>query len=283
MGPVPNPGPFGGDAVLGTGVVLLATFLALLPALPQLLAWPKDAALLGVLLAVAAGQLLLLWRVNARLVAEKAHTVRLLAHHRDLYHELQHRVSNGIQSVASSLSLQAAMIGNADTEDALREAAERLLGVAEVHRRLHDPALDGPGLGEALRGLVQRLLASAGLGHVEVAIDAESPPLGHERASILAMIVAEAVANSIKHAYRGRDAGRLEVSLRPVPGQRLLLRVSDDGPGAVREPEADEVSLGMLIMRGLADRLHGTLGFGPGAQAGASLNVEFPAMPPARG
>ena len=239
------------------------------------LAWPTRAVLLAVFVLCGAGVILLMRRI----VSQDAETKRQLAHYRRLSQEQQHRISNGIQSVASSLSLQAAMSGHPDIEEALREAAARLMGVAEVHRRLHDPALAGAGLGQALQGLAERLLASAGLDHVTVQVDAQAPMLEHEAASLVAMIVAEAVANSVKHAFAGRDDGLLAISLRPSPGAKLVLLVSDDGPVTDVPPAAASpggTSLGMLIMQGLAERLGGGMGLERGAQGGATLRVEFP-------
>lgn len=226
----------------------------------------------------------LLWRALARLAALRASVERLTRHQQEMYREVQHRVSNGIQSVASVLSLQASLAENAETEEALRSAAERLLGVAEVQRRLWDAALAGAALGAAIEAVARRLLESAGLGHVALTVEAGAAALGPERSTTLAMIVAEAVANSIKHAFADRRDGCLAVALRPAPGQRLLLTVSDDGPGppALAEDEGETIlagaSLGMLIMRGLAERLYGTLRLEQGPAGGALLRVEFPAQ-----
>ncbi|WP_165585664.1 sensor histidine kinase [Roseococcus sp. SYP-B2431] len=242
------------------------------------LAWPQGAIALGLFVLVAGGQIGLieiLHAAAAQLVTARQDIEKLLAHERHLYHELQHRVANSIQSLASILSIQSARITDmADAEAALAEAVQRLHGVATVHRRLHDPELGGEQLAEALDALTLDLLRSVGRDDIAVQVLVQAPPLGHNPATLVAMIVAEAVMNSVKHGFAGRPAGRLAIALRHLGGE-LCLTVRDDGHGLSGATQ-DRPRLGTTIMDGFAQRLGGSFRLENVPDGGACVIVNFP-------
>ena len=72
-----------------------------------------------------------------------------------LFQELQHRVANTLQSVVGTVEIAKKRINTAPAEAArlLDDTSQRLSASAEVHRRLHDPALFDRGLEGILRDL----------------------------------------------------------------------------------------------------------------------------------
>ena len=73
-------------------------------------------------------------------------------------------------------------------------------------------------------------------------------------------MVTELISNAYKHAFRGRPDGRVTVSLKSVPGQKVALQVVDDGVGL--PPELDLAiakSLGIWLIRSLVRQLRGEL------------------------
>ena len=274
-------------AFAGTGPAILCALLCLVAAWYFFLApygsfrlpWPQGPVALLFFVAVAGTQIALVHALRdamRRLEAQGAAMAAQTERHRLLYRELQHRVANGIQAVASALSAQASL--SPEAQPALDEAAERLLGVAEVHRRLHDPDL-GDRMGEMLDGMLRQLLVSAGKSDVAVTVRVDAAALPPETASVLGLIVAEAASNSIKHAFADRFGGSFDVSLLPVGEGRLRLLIEDDGPGFEALAGASSDSLGMTIMQGLAERLRGQMRFAEGPRGGACITVEFALNP----
>lgn len=270
-------------ALAGTGpaiTCLVPSFLSawyffLPPSYDFRLVWPQGPLALFFFLLVAGSQVALVhWlrQAHARVAFQRHALADQAARHRLLYTELQHRVANGIQSVASTLSAQAMM--SPEAQPALDEAAQRLLGVAEVHRRLHDPELAGA-LGTKLEAMLRQLMMSAGRSDVSVTVQAEAGTLAPELAGLVGLFVAEAASNSIKHAFNRRLGGQFDVSLLPVGEGALRLVVEDDGPGFSAAAGGGDGSLGMTIMRGLAERLGSELRQGEGRLGGARLSVEF--------
>ena len=266
-----------GPAVTCVALCLFSAWYFFLPPYGSFrLIWPGGPVALLAFLIVSGAQVAVVHRLRLALERVEAQRLELMDQsdrHRLLYHELQHRVANGIQAVASTLSTQASL--SPEAQPALDEAAERLLGVAEVHRRLHDPEL-GNRLGEMLDGMLRQLLVSAGKSDVAVTMQVEAGALAPEVASMIGLVVAEAASNSIKHAFAGRFGGSFDVSLIGVEQGRLRLVIEDDGHGFAAAQRESE-SLGMIIMRGFAERLRGDIRFGEATAGGARVMLEFPA------
>lgn len=153
---------------------------------------------------------------------------------RDLHDGAQQRL------LALAMRLQAAVV-NGDP-DRLREAAR--LGVDEAQATvrelrelahgLHPVALASGGLAAAVEHLATRMP-----GVLELAVSDKR--FSEEVETTAWFIVCEAVSNAVKHA-RG---ARVRISI-DQHGERVLIRICDDGPGI-----ADPAGTGL---RGLADR-----------------------------
>lgn len=193
-----------------------------------------------------------------------------------LFQELQHRVANGMQLISGILSLQARVLApQSEAKAAIDAAAARLSTLARVHRRLHDPALGNEGIGVALREITQDILEAAGRQDVTVTVEAPGVATSPAAGTSLAMVVAEATANALKHAFAGRSGGRLDVKLRPQAAD-WLLTITDDGPGYPAGQGPNENSLGLMIVRSMATRLGGRVEFSNAETGGARMTLRFP-------
>ena len=83
--------------------------------------------------------------------------------------------------------------------------------------------------------------------------------IGVAQAIPIALIINEAVTNSIKYAFPGDRRGMIGIDMR-LAGDVITLRICDDGigiaPALVESPSA---SLGLKLIRGLSEDIHGTL------------------------
>ncbi len=192
-----------------------------------------------------------------------------------LFQELQHRVANTLQATVGKLESVRRTIGSRPAEAAnmLEEAIGRMSASAEMHRRLHDPAVFDNGLESMLQEVVATVIDQAS---VTVNLKVEELDLSLDQKSVIAMLVMEAAHNSAKHVFQ-RDLGsRFEVALQALPGHRAILRVNDDGPGAADagDERPSQQNLGMRILQGLADQIHGTLA--AELDRGGKVMVDFP-------
>jgi two-component sensor histidine kinase len=194
-----------------------------------------------------------------------------------LFQELQHRVANTLQATAGKLERVRRTIGSRPAEAAnmLEEAIGRMSASAEMHRHLHDPAVFNNGLESMLRDVVATVIDQAS---VTVNLEVEELDLSLDQKSVIAMLVMEAANNSAKHVFQRNLGSRFEVSLQALPGHRALLRVSDDGPRALGAGDGrpPEKKLGMRILQGLADQIHGTLA--TELDQSGNVMVDFPTV-----
>jgi two-component sensor histidine kinase len=218
----------------------------------------------------------LMRRAMTSLGAEQALTAQLYERQRVMFQELQHRVANNMTFVAALLQIRKRTIESPQAAAALDEARERLVTMAQIHRRLYDPASLELSVGASLSELCDDLVQAAGVEGVTCSVQADGVDLDTTRLVTLSLLVAEVVTNSLKHAFEGRAAGQITIDLAPFDDHRAALVISDDGPGFPdANPDlAGRGSLGFGIMQSLAGQLDGALDFPAGA--GARVRLIFP-------
>lgn len=174
--------------------------------------------------------------------------------------EIHHRVKNNLQTVASLLRLQARRSQSDEVRAELEEAVRRVASIAIVHESLaHEPGVDVD-----FDEVIDRIIAMSREmlpGRGTIVRDGSAGTLASERATSLAMALAELIGNSVEHGIVGEAGG--EVRVRIERNGRLVIHVDDDGPGASGAAEG----LGLSIVRSLVTgELRGTLTIGPAAQ-----------------
>jgi hypothetical protein len=75
-----------------------------------------------------------------------------------------------------------------------------------------------------------------------------------------------------KHVFQRNLGSHFEVELRALPGRRVMLMASDDGPGV--EDSEEKQGLGMGILEGLVDQIKGKLTVK--RDRGTTVRVDFP-------
>ncbi|MDO9610204.1 MAG: histidine kinase dimerization/phosphoacceptor domain -containing protein [Brevundimonas sp.] len=180
-----------------------------------------------------------------------------LAESRDLLlKEVQHRVSNNIQVVSSLLRLEAGMSKDPAARRALSDASARTAMIANVQRSLLDADGSAAPFDDLARQLVLDALNAAGRTDVTVVVEEARHALTADEATPVVLILLECVNNALEHAFPD-SPGRIHVRLYEQGSERRL-EVRDDGAGP--PPDFDPAkgrSLGLRIVLGLADQLHG--------------------------
>ncbi|HEY0124343.1 MAG TPA: histidine kinase dimerization/phosphoacceptor domain -containing protein [Rhizobium sp.] len=190
-------------------------------------------------------------------------TEELLHQKEILLQEMQHRVANSLQIIASILLLKARVVTSEETRRDLHDAHQRLMSVAEVQRHLSvthgiDEIEVGPYLSKLCTSLSLSMTGSS--RPINIRMVADDARIGSDRAVSLGLIVTELVINAIKYAFPKfkADAGVL-VSYE-VDGANWKLIVSDNGVG--KEDGSLTKSgegLGTAIVQALAKQLDAQL------------------------
>lgn len=189
-----------------------------------------------------------------------------------LFRELQHRVANNMQLVVSMLQGARREISDPAAVEVIDQAKARITAMAQLHRRLYDPATFADGVEQLLRDLLAEIFRGL---PVRVKLDLRAESLSIDRMTALVLLVNEAAVNAAKHVFLRAEGSSFEVSLSKS-GEKLRLIMRDDGPGlGPEQTEAQPKTLGMAIMHALAGQLGGSLRLlgGPGT----AFSVEFAA------
>ena len=195
-----------------------------------------------------------------------------------LLREVQHRVKNNLQVMASLLNLQSGHAQQTETKRALQEAQDRLRTLSLIHQRLDPTPQPVPvNLSEFLEQLAQRLTRSYALvpGQVDLDLRMASLTMSVETATRMGMLLNELLSNCFKHAFPLGRHGRVEVRLWQEPEGDVHLVVADDGPGLAKDFKLEEATtLGFQILLSLTEQLKGSLTQERGP--GCTLHLRFP-------
>lgn len=188
--------------------------------------------------------------------------------------EAGHRASNLAQLAASLAHVSRTQSDSLSGEEVARRA-ERLrdcyVAINEVGASA-DVRCDG-----LLQELAESLLElfAPMLGPVALKVVVEPVVLTPERRNALLLIANELVTNSLKHAFPGRRAGKLDVMFGPRAGAEAVLTILDDGVGGGERVEGGR---GKTLIAGLAALLGATLER-PDQDAGTAVVVRLPVGP----
>ena len=215
---------------------------------------------------VAAAQLFRGWRAARGARA----TSRKLAERDLMLRELDHRMKNNFQTVASLLRLQLRRTADEPAREALQEALNRVLSISEAHRNLYAAGDDlehvdmGVYLGDLCTNLADALL----LGEkVRLQCSIEPGALERDRAVAIGLIVNELVTNAAKHAFCEGKPGEIRVAFaHNDEGYRLT--VEDNGRGLPADYATRGPGLGRGLVEAFTRQAGGslTVGKGPGAK-----------------
>jgi two-component sensor histidine kinase len=186
------------------------------------------------------------------------HTERLLAQQQTLLREMEHRIANSLQIIASILLLKAGAVGSEETRLELRDAHQRVMSVAAVQSHLHSvDGIERIDIAAYLAKLSAGLAGSMIGPHQGIEIDVESDEgtLQSSEAVSLGLIVTELIINAIKYAFPTARAGAHILVSFEFDGTDWKLSVADNGSGRSALAPSASGGLGTAIVAALAKQL----------------------------
>jgi len=211
---------------------------------------------------------------EAEIHAARDHYEALAAEREMLLREVNHRVGNSLQIIASLLHLQASSSNDDHVKAALTNAMGRVAAVAQVHRRLytsHD--LKSVMLNQYLEALLEDLRRSAeGNRMSRLTLSAEPIEIDPDRAVGIGIIVNELVMNAVKYAYPD-GAGPIHVDLHNR-AQDIELVISDEGVGLQVKQDPRSTGMGQRIVSAMATKLDASVERDP-THAGTRIVINF--------
>lgn len=176
-----------------------------------------------------------------------------------LLQEMQHRIVNSLQIIASILMLKARAVTSEETRQHLQDAHRRVMSVAAVQEHLHssgraDMIEIGPYLRKLCASLAESMIGESRPATIDVladvgfALSADAVSLG--------LIVTELVINALKYAFPSQGMTATVTVRYETNGTDWKLSVSDNGVGS-SETSGPPVKggLGTSLVKALAQQL----------------------------
>jgi two-component sensor histidine kinase len=192
--------------------------------------------------------------------AEAKHKDELIRQKAILLQEIQHRVANSLQIIASVLMQSARLVQSQEARGHLQDAHPRVMSIAAVQRQLATSSLDNVALRPYLVQLCESLGASMihDAQQLTIVASVDESTVSATASISLGLIVTELVINALKHAFPGHRHGSIAVTYRSAGG-KWSLSVGDDGIGMHTAGQAAKPGLGTGIVDALARQLDGDI------------------------
>lgn len=207
-------------------------------------------------------------RANDRLRDELIHDKSIMLK------ELQHRVANSLQIIASVLMQSARRTQSEDLRGHLTNAHDRVMSVAALQRQLAVSSLSDVAMAPYLGQLCQSIGASMIADHdqLSIAVDVDNSTISPNASVSIGLIVTELVINALKHAFPDHRHGEIQVGFSES-SKGWKLTVDDDGVGMPANMADAKAGLGTTIVTALAKQLHATVHVESG-HPGTSVTVK---------
>jgi two-component sensor histidine kinase len=209
---------------------------------------------------------------------EQQHSQRKLQgaldRHQLLLKEVNHRVKNSLQVVASMLHLQANAVGS-ELGESLNDAASRISAVGRAYDRLAFAAdYEKIDLIAYLKEVLEDLerAVSPNVIHFEAP---QEISISADRAILMGLIINELVSNAGKYAYPDRP-GPIWVTVAQIERRAVALSIRDEGVGLPTGFDlAKSKRLGARLVSALSEQLGAEL-TKPASAAGSSFALLVP-------
>ncbi len=196
-------------------------------------------------------------KANRKLSEQKAIIEKREKEKAVLLRELNHRVKNNLQMVASLFNLQASQLKGKESAAVLKAARLRVDTLTLIHQKLYREEVDGyVKLDDYIQELTENLIFSYGK---EVDLQFNLAPLRlHIDSSIpLGIVINELLTNSLKYATSEMRAMVLKIKLEQKEDS-VELTICDDGPGFYTENGRPD-SFGLKLVKSMVKQLRGSL------------------------
>ena len=195
-----------------------------------------------------------------------------------LLYELQHRISNSLQIIASIILMKSKAVESEETRSHLKEAHSRVMSIAEVQTQLHASGIAGPIDMIPYLSRVCESLASAMIGNaraISLTVEGAGGLAPSRQAESLGLITTELVMNSLKYAFpEEKESNRIRVAY-DVDGSNWKLLVADNGTGKPDGVFAQpKTGLGTGIVKALAHQLDAKVDTSAGPE-GTTVSITY--------
>lgn len=177
---------------------------------------------------------------------------------RALLHEVDHRVKNNLQLVASLINMQVRSSDHLDAKTSLQAVGDRIAALSAVHKLLYlNQDVQHLGIRDLMKDLAEGFKSwGPSSSQVSICLDIDDVSVPASVATPVALIVNELLTNAFKHAFPEGKVGNIKIA-----GKRndlgIVMTITDDGTGYDRRNKGSGFGtrLTELLARQIGTRL----------------------------
>lgn len=168
--------------------------------------------------------------------------------------EIHHRVKNNLSVLTGLLQLQAAKENNEEVLERLFDSVARIHTMASIHEQLYQSSnFSTIEFGDRVKLLAMNIQKSYQIKtDVELNFQYEPVEVDISQALPCSLIANEVLTNIFKHAFKGRDKGKVTIELTQTDiNEYMRLTIIDDGVGIPEDfnpKESDSLGLSLIDM-----------------------------------
>jgi two-component sensor histidine kinase len=181
--------------------------------------------------------------------------------------EMNHRIGNHLQLVASFLGLQAERSSSDEVRQALKRAGSRVMTIGKIQRMLsHSTShkIDSQAFIAELISEVRSALLDP--DNIVITVQADSIMLTPTKATALGALLLETINNALKHAFPEGMSGMLSVSFT-VSNKMCAIELKDDGVGIEQAQAQAHWGFGTQNLKDLAHLMGGSITSHPACES----------------
>jgi len=176
-----------------------------------------------------------------------------------LLDEMQHRIANSLQIIASIILMKARTVQSEETRLHLQDAHSRVISMAALQQLLHASGPIGPVEITPYLSKLCETLATSMIGDIRpisLKVCGDGGSATSRQAECFGLIVTELVINALKHAFPNDKSGGQIIVQYDAAGMNWKLSVTDNGIG---RPDGvfgqEKTGLGTSIVKALSHQL----------------------------
>ncbi|GGG76555.1 hypothetical protein GCM10011415_26630 [Salipiger pallidus] len=220
--------------------------------------------------------------VMSRQVMRQLDLQRALRNKEVLREEIDHRVKNSLQTVASTIRLYRSRLSNEEARDALDAIGRRVDSIAQLHAELNLTSKMHHVRIDKFLDRVSHLLQRHAAAEIRIELEADALEVDSRVAAALGVVANEFAANTSKYADPvDGDELIIRFRLEQIGDNRMRFECSDNGAARILETRTDTLAstaLGGRLMEAAAAQVGGTLVQGR-EPSGFVLRAEMPIDP----
>lgn len=190
--------------------------------------------------------------------------------------EIHHRVKNNLAVITGLLELQSYSTKEEAAKIVLKDSQMRIHSIALVHEKLYDnDNFSDIKIKEYIQDLTRTVEKTMVLKTVSVDVffDLDDVSLVLTQAIPCGLLLNEILTNSYKHAFDGRENGRIDISFKETDNH-LLFTIKDNGIGLEEDVyKKKRSSLGMKLIKTLGKQLNAKVDID--TSSGTKFEFEF--------